>query len=105
MPHRCQILCKNYCKSLKGKKQYSLKYKQVDTSVSIYIYLFSTCMNLFQKRKNFSSVGEMKDFVANDLRKLNQSKANLSYRKFTQLLLRVSTNPYTAYFKALANIT
>ena len=24
----------------------------------------------------------MKDFVANDLRKLNQSKANLSYRKF-----------------------
>lgn len=31
------------------------------------------------KRKNLSSVGEMKDFVANDLRKLNQSKSNLSY--------------------------
>ncbi|XP_060574678.1 vacuolar protein sorting-associated protein 33B-like [Ruditapes philippinarum] len=35
--------------------------------------------SLSDKRKEFTKVKDMKDFVANDLRKLNQSKANLTY--------------------------
>ncbi|XP_052795879.1 vacuolar protein sorting-associated protein 33B-like [Mya arenaria] len=49
---------------------------------TVFDYLRSqaqTLQSLSDKRKDMKSVQDMKEFVANDLRQLNQQKANLSY--------------------------